>query len=112
MTHAQAIAMLDRQIARHGQTVTLRRGTKDSPVATLALSAFVRAKTGTDLVAGKPQQVFTVALSPTGLDVFPKGQPEQGDFIEINGKFRAIEQPPRPIYMDGVLVRVNLEAKG
>ena len=107
MTHAAAIAMLDRQIAAHGEPVTLRRiGTPDT---TFDVSAFVRRATVDPIVPGgdAAQAGTTVVLSPTGLTMTPT----RGDQADIAGRRVNIEEV-ETVRMGATVVRWNLKVSG
>jgi hypothetical protein len=109
VTPAAAIAMLDRQIAQHGETVTLTRiGTPD---VTLDVQAFVRRAVVDPLVpGGDPAQYGTVVvLSPTGLTTFVP--PLRLDQITVGGRDALIEEV-ETVRMADEVVRYNLRIKG
>lgn len=107
MTPSAAISMLDRQIADHGEPVTLRR--IGSPDTTQAVRAFVRhGNVGEVVQGGDPAQTRTmVALSPTGLTLVPL----RGDQADIAGRRVTIEDV-KPIRIGASVVRYNLEVSG
>lgn len=110
MTPAAAIAMLDRQIAAHGEAVTLRRiGTPSD--ATLAVNAFVRRAVTDPLVAGSDavQADTVVVLSPTGLTTFVP--PVFGDQADIAGR-RVHVQEVETVRMGSTVIRYNLKVSG
>lgn len=111
MTPHQAIAKLDRAIARNGQTVTLRRGTASAPVATAALKAHVRGYDPDELVGGITQKDSKVILAPTGLKGWPSGMVQENDWIQIDGRWRSIVAAV-PVRMADTLVRIELQVKG
>lgn len=107
MTPAAAIAALDRQIASHGEPVTLRRiGTPDT---TFDVSAFVRRATVDPIVPGgdAAQAGTTVVLSPTGLTMTPT----RGDQADIAGRRVNIEEV-ETVRMGATVVRFNLKVSG
>lgn len=108
MTPAQAIAALDRQLARHGQTVILRRGD-----VTATVKGFVRGFTADELVAGSgiSQDEDKVILSPSSLTGWTGALPGEDDWCEINDRFRAVTKG-RLIKLDDVVVRIELQVKG
>lgn len=110
MTPAAAIAALDRQIAAHGEAVTLRRIGSPSDT-TLAARAFVRRAAIDPLAAGTDaaQAGTTVILSPTGLTTFVP--PVRGDHITIAGRLANIEEV-ETITMASTVVRYNLRVSG
>lgn len=110
MTPAAAIAALDRQIAAHGEPVTLRRiGTPSD--TTLAASAFVRRAAVDPLAPGADaaQAGTTVILSPTGLTTFVP--PLRGDQVTLGGRLAHIEEV-ETIRMGSTVVRYNLRVSG
>jgi hypothetical protein len=109
MTPAAAIAMLDRQIAAHGEPVTLRR--IGSPDTTLAVRAFVRRAQVDELVTDADAAVAdtVVVLSPTGLTTFVP--PVRGDHVEIAGRLANVEQV-ETVRMGSAVVRYNLMVTG
>ncbi len=111
MTPRQAIARLDRQIAKNGQKVALRRGTATAPTATATVKAHVRGYKPDELVGGISQNDSLVILSPTGLENWPGGYPKKDDWISIDGRVRSI-MAAGPIRMNDVLVRIELQVKG
>lgn len=109
MTPAAAIAALDRQIAAHGEAVTLRRiGTPDT---TLTVAAFVRRAAVDPLAPGADaaQSGTTVVLSPTGLTTFIP--PVRGDQVAIAGRLANIEEV-ETVRMGSTVVRHNLKVSG
>jgi hypothetical protein len=109
MTPAAAIAMLDRQIAAHGEPVTLRR--INSPDITLAVRAFVRRAAVDDLAPGADAAVAdtVLVLSPTGLSTFVP--PLRGDQADIAGRRVNVEQV-ETVRMGAAVVRYNLMVTG
>lgn len=113
MTPQQAIAQLDRQLARNGQTVTLRRGSAETPEATATVKAFVRGYKAEELVGDIDQTDSKVILSPTGLVAqgWPGGVPVKGDWITIDGEVRTVEAVGTVKLID-VVVRIELQVLG
>jgi hypothetical protein len=121
MKPARAIAMLDRQLAAHGQTVTLRR--PGTPAVSADLPAFVRGYKPQELVGAITQGDSEVTLSPTHIaesgwpgalaqvDGTDAAVPRKGDKVVIQGRLRNVEAAV-PIYLAGTLVRVNLTVRG
>lgn len=106
MTPASAIASLDRQIAEHGQSVTLAKIGVATPVTT---TAHVRAMKETEIVGRMQARWFKAILSPTGLSsVLPL---RNDDLCTIGGEEMVI-RAYRPILVAGTLVRVELEVAG
>lgn len=108
MTPSAAIAMLDRQLAAHGQTVILRRGNTTTGQATM--KAFVRGVKAEDMVGEVTQTDRKVVLSPSDLGVF--GEPDATVMVVIDGKPSKIVGKPEPIRLNDVLVRINMVVKG
>jgi hypothetical protein len=129
MTPAEATAMLRRQLAAHGQDVTLQRvtqGPSGVPVKyKVDCRAFVRGYQPAELVGGILQGDSKVVLSVAEIEAqgwpgpnsstTPTNQdrrvPRKGDDIIIMGKSRNIEVAT-PVYLNGELVRIELAARG
>jgi hypothetical protein len=113
MTPAQAIAMLDRQIAKHGQPVVLRRVVANAAATEATVSAFVRGYKPDELVAGIVQGDTLVTLSPTSVagTPFSPAVPRRGDKVLIDGRLRSVELAD-PVSIAGVMVRLNLQVRG
>lgn len=110
MTPAQAIAALNRQLAKHGETVTFRRP-RDGSIKEVTVKAFVKFAEPSELVGATHQTVRHVIISPTGLDGWPDGHPDEDDWCIIAGQECSL-LPAKPKRLKDVLVRVNLMAKG
>lgn len=110
MTPNAAIAMLDRQIAAHGEPVTLRRIGNASDI-TLAVRAFVRRASVDDLAPGADAAVADtmLVLSPTGLTTFVP--PMRGDQADIAGRRVNVKQV-ETVRMGASVVRYNLMVTG
>jgi hypothetical protein len=111
MTPAAAIAALDRQIAAHGEAVTLRRvGTPSD--TTVTARAFVRRAAVDPLVpGGDPAQASTMlVLSPTGLTTFVP--PARGDKVEITGRATTAIEEVEVVRIGATVVRYNLRVLG
>jgi hypothetical protein len=128
MTPDQALNSLRRQLAAHGEPVTIRRLARTSPAlaeASVSCRGFVRpfgqGQQKVDLIGSVAQQDVNVIISPdeivaagwtsggqSGLD--PR-LPIKGNKITIAGKERNIEAA-HPIILDGVLVRIEMQARG
>ncbi|HTV69803.1 MAG TPA: hypothetical protein VMF90_14810 [Rhizobiaceae bacterium] len=108
MTPAQAIASLDLQLARHGQTITFHQIVNGVPApgAGTDVRAFVRKFEPDELVNGLTQKDRRVVTSPSSLAVVSEG----GRFV-INGKSYRIEAPD-PVTMDDTVVRWNSVVRG
>jgi hypothetical protein len=119
MTSEQAIAMLDRQIARNKQTVTLRK----LPSTDITVPALVRSSTATELIGGLTQGESLVIVSPTQINaagwpgVQEAGKSDvrvpsknRGDSVVINNQNRVV-QNANPFYINDVLVRIEIVVK-
>jgi len=108
MTPDQSIAMLDRQLARHGQTVRLRKG--NTAVGEATVKAFVRGIKADEIAGTITQSDKNVTVSPSGLATF--GMPAAGGTVVVDGTPRAIIGSPEIIKMNDVVVRINMVVKG
>ena len=100
MTPIQAIDALNRQIAEHGQSVALRRGT-----ASVSVKGFVRGLKPEQLVGMLTQADRQVTVSPTGLGSY--GAPRKNDDVSLDGALgtvKAVEE----IKIGTTPVRYNL----
>lgn len=106
MTPAAAIAMLDRQVAAHGEPITITRG-----VDTQAARAFVRRAVVDPILPGADaaQAGTMLVLSPTGLDTI--AAPARGDLVTIAGRQTFLEEA-EPVRMGDTIIRFNLRVKG
>ncbi|HZY67756.1 MAG TPA: hypothetical protein VFE52_04170 [Devosia sp.] len=113
MTPARAIAMLDRQIGRHGQTVTLTRHVSNGSPVTLTCRAFVRGYKPDELANGVIQGDSLVVISPTALEGTPFGTtlPAPVNKLTTAGRQRNIAMVD-PVYINDVLVRLSLQVRG
>lgn len=109
MTPQQAIAKLDRQLSKHGQTVTLRREAT-TPLVHQA-RAFVRKADPENLTDAVSQDARVVVLSPTSLPEWAV-KLQKGDQIRIGeGALVRVEECER-VLMDDQLVRINAVVQG
>jgi len=108
LTPAAAIQELDAALREAGQIVTLRRGPKADPVATVTVMAHVRGFRPDELIGGINQNDSKVILSPTGLGDFI---PKEDDWIEIDGSFRSVLAVGL-VRMADTLVRIEMTVKG
>ena len=109
MTPADAIGMLDRELARHGQNIGFHVMTSGEPDAGVMLRAFVRGFKADELVGGVDQQDKKIVLSPSDTLVIPK----QGDRVMIGGtQAYNVEAPANVIRMQDVIVRIELQVRG
>jgi hypothetical protein len=106
MTPADAIQSIDRQIAAHGQVAKLERA---KPAFSGNIPVFHRGYRPDELSGGIQQGDSTAILSPTNLAV--AGVPKRLDKLTVGGRKRNIEAA-EPVYMNDVLVRVNLWLRG
>jgi hypothetical protein len=109
MTPAQAIGMLDRQLAQHGSTLNLFRG----DAAAVPVRGFPRGYDPDEIGSGISQGDTQVVISPTHLSgtVFETALPRKLDQIEFGGRRRNIENA-EPVLLDDVVVRINLQVRG
>lgn len=107
MTPAQAIAMLDRQLAKHGSSVVLAR--VQTAGNTTTVKAHVRDFRLDELTGNLKQDDTKVILSPTGLAAY--GIPKRGDWISVRGKRRSVENVD-PFALADVPVRYELVVRG
>ena len=113
MTPAQAIAMLDRQIAQHGQTVKLVRLVPNGTAIEATVKGFVRGYRPDELAGGIQQGDSSIVLSPTQLaaTAFASAPVRANDKAETNGRRRNVQMAD-PVYINDVLVRINLQVRG
>jgi hypothetical protein len=114
MSPDQAVAMLDSQLAEHGELITLRRYTAPSgtprPKTDLAdIPAFVRAVKPEEFFGNVDSTFSNVTLSPTNFT--PLWPLVKGDKVMIDGRERNVEMV-KPIKLGNVLVRCNLVVAG
>ncbi len=102
MSPAQAIAALDRQLARHGESVVVITGTAEAGVR-----AFVRGFKPDELTGDIHQGDRSVILSPTGLSFVPA----RNGAVKIAGKRFNVESV-ETVRMADVIVRHNLVVRG
>lgn len=108
MTPAEAIAMLNEQIAAHGQSILVKER-HDGSSQTLSARAFVRGFKAAELVGGLMQGDSMVVLSPTTLAAWTGGV-KTGHFIEIAGVTRSVKSI-ETVRMDDVVVRINVQVR-
>lgn len=107
MTPAQAIAALDRQLARHGKTVMHHVMANGAPVMPgTPCRAFMRQMKPDELIGGLTQKDRKVTISPTSIAAI-----SEGDRIVTAGKAYRVEVA-EPLRVDGVVVRFNMTVKG
>lgn len=112
-TPAEAIAELDAAIAQAGQTVMLERLVPNAASVTQPMRAFSRGYKPDELANGVQQGDSLVVLSPSQLvgTPFATEMLVANNKIEINGRRRNIQMVD-PVYMNDVLVRINLQVRG
>lgn len=104
MTPAQAISMLDRQVARHGQRVVFRRGTTaGSP--TVITAGVVRGYKPEALVGLITQADRNITLSPSGQGTY--GAPRVADLVSLDGVQGSVKSVEE-IKIGATVVRYNL----
>lgn len=113
MTPARAIAMLDSQLAQHGQTVVVRRytapGGNPRPKTDITVKGHVRAVRSDELVGDISATHSAVVVSPTGLAALLPLL--KGDKVVVQGRERNVDLP-KPVLMKDELVRINLLVAG
>ncbi|NTJ63772.1 hypothetical protein G6M50_36895 [Agrobacterium rhizogenes] len=109
MLAANAIAMLNRQLAQHGKTVKVMRGTPSVPSASVTAKGFVRGDKAADISgqSGILQRLSTIVLSPTDFAGWPAPLPQKGDWCEVAGQTRTIIEFDH-IALNDVVVRIEL----
>lgn len=111
MTPERAIAKLDRQLARHGETVTYHAMVNGSqtPGSGTSCPAFVRMTERPDVVVGAvTQKVRKVVISPSSL----AGQPADGDRIVLADGRKCRIESSQAFRLAGTIVRLELMVKG
>lgn len=108
MTPAEAIAMLDRQLADHGEDIALRHMAAGAIASTETVRAFVRGYKPDEVVGNIQQGDGRITVSPTGLASAPK----PNDKTVVGGiKVRNV-QAVEEVRLAGVVVRYNLQVRG
>jgi hypothetical protein len=125
MTPADALAMLDSQLAEHGETIVLRRltlgpGGTQIPFSVNCL-AFVRGYEPEQLVGGITQQDSRVILSPTQIVAagWTSGRgptedrriPMKNNQAVVQGRAKNVEAAVGK-YLNGELVRIEMQVRG
>ena len=121
------LSLLNRDLAREGQQVTLRRVSGVAPSTTnvdVSVRAFVRSPTSSELDSGVAQTDSMVIMSPTEIATagWPAGEsasstvadpslPRRDDKILISGRWRNVEHV-NPFVIDDTLVRIELQVRG
>ncbi len=103
MKPSHAIAMLDRQLTRHGQNVSVRRGVG----AVRSGPGFVRGYEVEKIAGLITLADRKVILSPTD---FGSDLPRAGDDFSTAGKLGKV-QDVEPIHLADVLVRIEMRVR-
>lgn len=128
MTPDDALSSLDRQLASSGEDVILQRlvGSANQVVIPGKVRAFVRNYEPRELVGSVIQGDSKVTVSPTDIenarwpgprvvravpDATDARIPRKDDRVVIAGKTRTV-QAAAPIYLAGVLIRIDLQVRG
>ncbi len=114
MTPAAAIALLERQLTAHGEDIIVRRYTASTgsprPKTDITVRASVRAVKAEELIGPIDMTGCKVVVSPTGLDaLLPL---KKGDKVVMQGRPERNIELPKPIYVDGTIVRIDLMVTG
>lgn len=109
MTPAQAIAMLDSQLAEHGETVVVSRMASGIVAASASVRAFVRGYKPEEITGTVRQGDVKITLSPTGLG---GAEPERLDRIVVGGKAARTVEAVEVVRLAGTVVRYNVQARG
>lgn len=108
MTPETALAMLDRQIKRHGETVTLRRAGQGDK----AVRAIVRRLVPQDLAHAAQSARCSVILSPSDFADWPS-LPNDRDEVAIGqGSFQSALEPVNIVSIDDEPVRISFVVAG
>lgn len=124
MTPTAALVALDRQLRLHGQNATLRRYVGTGPSRT-ASDVAVRVRLDDyrpeELVGGiiqgdsrailSPSQIIAASWGGTPADGTDGRVPVKNDHLIVAGRARIV-QAAAPFYMDGQLVRIELQVRG
>ena len=108
MSPEKAIAMLDRQLAAHGEDIDLRHMASGAAASTETVRAFVRGYKPDEVVGAIQQGDGKIAVSPTGLVAPPKFN----DKTVIGGSKVRNVQSVEEVRLAGVVVRYNLQVRG
>lgn len=118
MSPSQAINALDRQLAAHGQGITLRRYSGVGP-SRVPVDVTVRARVDDyrpeELSGGIVQGDTRVIISPSQILAAawpsPQDWPRAGDQVVINGRVRNVEAPVL-LKINDTVVRIEIQVKG
>jgi hypothetical protein len=117
------IKELDRSLAADGEDFVLRRvtGTSNPSNTDVTCRGFIRLFTPDELTPNIIQGDTRIILSPTQIEAanwpgvsagaLDARVPRRGDKAVVQGRVRNIEAAA-PIYLDGVLVRLELQVRG
>ncbi|WP_371346471.1 hypothetical protein [Ancylobacter sp. IITR112] len=124
MTPTAALVALDRQLRLHGQNATLRRyvGTGPSRTASdvtvrVRLDAYLPEELVGGIIQGdsrailSPTQIIAASWGGTPVDGTDGRVPVKTDNLIVAGRARNI-LAATPFYMDGQLVRIELQVRG
>ena len=100
--------MLDRQLADHGEDVSLRHMTGGAIASSETVRAFVRGYKPDEVVGAIQQGDGKITISPTGLALPPKANDKT---VIGTVKVRNV-QGVEEIRLAGVVVRYNLQVRG
>lgn len=111
MSPDQALDVLERHLAMHGETITVRRymaatGTPRPKTDVAGVKAHVRAVRADELIGAIKQNAVKVILSPTGLDALLPLR--TGDKVIIAGAPEKNVEFASHIRVADVLVRIEL----
>ncbi|KQT13990.1 hypothetical protein ASG40_19375 [Methylobacterium sp. Leaf399] len=106
--------MLDRQIAAHGQDVTLRRIVANASAIEKPSRAFVRGYRPDELTGGIQQGDSLLTLSPSSIPAEFSGAQDRlrmNDRIVVSGRTRNVQYVD-PVEIAGAIVRYNVVVRG
>jgi hypothetical protein len=107
------VVSLDRQLTRCGETITLRRPTKTTPVTytDVQVRAVVTGFEPEELVAGISQDAIKVILSPSEIAAANWPGPPKLDRVIVQGRTRAVDAVTVRMIRDEA-VRIELRVTG
>lgn len=104
--------MLDKQLAKHGQTAIFHRVLPDGSTVARSLRVFLRGYTPNELAGGIQQGDSAVTISGTGWKALGFDDlPERNEALTVAGRMRNIEYAD-PVVINDVMVRINLQVRG